>query len=60
MAPTKVEAPIRTTRKTHSATIYSQKQAVKVENPIQPKGVVYVDAIPSPVIEPVIPTVFKE
>jgi hypothetical protein len=33
---------------------------MEVENPMQPEGVVDVDAIPSPVIEPVSPTVVEE
>jgi hypothetical protein len=60
MAPPKVGAPSHTARKTHSTTRSPQEKVVKVENPIQLEGVVDVDAIPSPIIEPISPTMVEE
>jgi hypothetical protein len=60
MAPPKIVAPNHIARKIHSATRSPQEQVVEKTNPIQLEGVVDVDAIPSLITEPVIPTMVEE
>jgi hypothetical protein len=52
MAPPKVGAPSRVVRNTQSTAKSIEQATTKVENPIQPEGIVDVDVIPSPVEEP--------
>jgi hypothetical protein len=60
MAPPKVGAPSRIVRKIISVARSLKEPIMEEKNPMQPEGVVDVDAIPSPIIEPMIPTLVEE
>jgi hypothetical protein len=60
MVPPKVIAPSRTTRKTHNAMRSPQEQAIEETNRIHLERLVYMDVIPSPVINIVIPKLVEE
>jgi hypothetical protein len=60
MEPSKVGDSIRTMRKTHSAMISPQDPKMEAKNPMQLKGAMDVDSIPSLVIKPMIPTLVED
>jgi hypothetical protein len=60
MAPPKVGAPSQTTYKTRSSLRSPQETAEVAQEMAQREGIVDVDAIPSPQIEPVTTTLVEE